>query len=137
MIFNLRSIFYVTITIAVVGLTSCTSEDKVSAKPVISGLELGKDNSHKAKIGDELHMDAEIVAEGLIKLVEVEMHLEGATGEHIDAEFPKYNGQKNADFHEHIEIPATAKEGEYHFHIKVVDQEGQTTEVEADVILEK
>ena len=43
---------------------------------VISDLELGISDSHVAYIGADLHVEAEIVAEGRIKLVMVEIHQE-------------------------------------------------------------
>ena len=56
-------------------LTSC--EDDVSiAKPVIDLLELGLNDSHMAYIGGDLHIEAEIVAEGKISTIEVEIHQE-------------------------------------------------------------
>ena len=128
--FKLKSIVLFVATLMVVGLSSC-GEDP--AAPTISGLEVGENNSGTAIIGDELHIDAEIVAEGEIDVIEVELHSEDGTGEDIEAEFTSYAGQKNADFHEHVEIPATATAGEYHFHLKVTDKEGQTTEADAEV----
>lgn len=130
MSFKLKSIVFFLAVFVAIGISSCEEEP---AAPTISGLEVGENNSKTATIGDELHLDAEIVAEGEIDKIEVELHSEDGTGEDIDESFDNYSGQKNADFHEHIEIPATAVAGEYHFHLKVTDKEGQVTEAEADV----
>jgi len=116
--------------VAVLGLSSC-GEDP--AAPTISNVEVGENNSKTAAIGEELHMDAEIDAPGKISKIEVELHPESGSGDDIEAEFTNYSGQLNADFHEHVEIPSTAAAGEYHFHLKVTDEEGQTTEVDAEV----
>ena len=42
-----------------------------------------------------------------------------------------YEGLKNTDFHEHIDIPADAAEGEYHLHLTVADKVGNTVEGES------
>lgn len=130
MIFKLKSITLAVVAVAVLGLSSC---DKEKDPPTISNLEVGENNSKTATIGDELHLDAEIDAPGKIDKIVVELHPEGGSGDDIEAEFTKYAGQLNADFHDHIEIPSTAEAGEYHFHLKVTDEEGQTTEVDAEV----
>lgn len=129
MSFKLKSVVLL-LALLVVGISSCTEDP---AAPTISGAEIGENNSMTATIGGELHMDAEIVAEGKIDKITVDLHLESGTGDDIEAEYTSYSGQLNADFHEDLDIPATATAGEYHFHLKVVDMEGQTTEYEADV----
>jgi len=57
--------------------TSCQKDDEV-AKPVITIHELGEGdshgNDHTAKIGGELHMDIDIVAEGTIDKIQVRIH---------------------------------------------------------------
>ena len=131
--FQFKSIAFFVAVFAVVGLTSC--EQEVEA-PMISNTEIGEDNSMKATIGGELHMDAQIDAPGKIAKIMVDLHLEEGSGEDIEAEYTSYAGQLNADFHEDLPIPSTAVAGEYHFHLKVVDEEGQTTEFEADVDIE-
>lgn len=129
MSFNLKSIVLL-LALVVVGVSSCTEDP---AAPTISGTEVGENNSMTATVGGELHIDAEIVAEGKIDKITVDLHPEGFTADDIEAEYTSYSGQLNADFHEDLDIPATAVAGEYHFHLKVVDQEGQTTSYEADV----
>lgn len=104
--------------------------------PVISGLEIGMNDNHKATVGGDLHLDAAITAVGLIDKIEIDLHPESGSGDDIEAVFTNYAGQSDIDFHNHIEIPATATPGEYHFHIKVTDQQGQTTSVDADVEIE-
>ena len=82
--------------------------------------------------GDDMHLEAEIVAEGLIKRIDVEIHKEDGSFE-IEKSYTegKYIGVKNTEFHEHIDIPANAPLGEYHLHFTVTDQQGQTTLAEA------
>lgn len=136
--FNFKSVVYSLSILTVVSLTSCNKDDdgSGSSAPGITIIELGESNSHKATIGADLHMEAEVVAEGTIEKIEVDMHPESGSGNDIEAVYTNYAGQKNADFHEHIEIPSTATPGEYHFHLKVVDKNGKTSEVDADIIIE-
>lgn len=117
-------------------LSSCDKDDD-TPKPVISELELGIGDSHIGYIGHDLHIQAQVVAEGLINMIEVEIHAEDGSNNEVHAEFD-YSEQtlKNTTFHEHVDIPDTFSPGEYHFHLTVTDKEGNQTSVEDDVALE-
>ena len=130
MILKFKSLVLALAAVALLGLSSCNDEKD---PPTISNTEVGENNSKTATIGGELHLDAEIDAPGKIDKITVDLHPEGGSGDDIEAEYTNYSGQLNADFHEDLAIPSTAEAGEYHFHLKVVDQEGQTTSFEADV----
>ena len=117
-------------------LTSCEKDETPATKPAINGLELGTGNNHIAYIGSDMHVEAEIIAEGKINTVAVEIHREDGAGDEIEAEYTDYAGLKNASFHKHIDIPAETAAGEYHFHLTVTDMEGQTTTVEEDISIE-
>jgi len=133
----MNSKFKLTLTLVaasfILMLPSCGEDEVELAAPTISNLEVGTGNSLMATIGSDLHLDAEIVAEGKIASIEIDMHNEDGTGDDIEVVFTNYNGKLNADFHEHIDIPSTTTEGDYHFHIKVTDEEGQSTEVDREV----
>lgn len=126
------------VLLAVFGLFATTSCDKTPA-PVITLTEVGHENSHDAVIGDDMHLEADIVAEGLIKSIYVEMHTEDGDYE-IEKSYTegKYIGVRNTEFHEHIDIPEDAPEGEYHLHFTVTDKKGQQTveEDHVDVVSE-
>ena len=113
--------------------TSCNKEEN-PAKPTVNLTEVGHDNEKVAMRGDDLHLEADILAEGLIKRIDVEIHQENGTYE-IEKSYTegKYVGVKNVEFHEHIDIPADAPLGEYHLHFTVTDQKGQTTLAEAHI----
>ncbi len=115
---------------------------------MISDLEIGHDNSQVGYRGSDLHIDAEIVAEGRIDRITIEIHYEGdhhhhhnspKNGDHDDHgwEFEhtwtEYNGLLNTRFHKHIDIPVDAETGHYHFHFIVIDMQGKATEVERDL----
>lgn len=129
--------FIVIFTLAVAGVfTACNQDDEISA-PEITGLEVGLSNSRVAYIGSDLHVEAEIIAEGKIALVNVEMHKEDGSGEEIEAEFDEFAGLKNTNFHKHIDIPAETTAGDYHFHLTVTDQNGNSTTVEEEITIEE
>lgn len=115
---------------------SCEKEDKV-ARPEISELELGIGNNHVAYIGSDLHIEAEIVAEGVINQVIVEIHQEEGSSEEIVATFDEFAGKKNTTFHKHIDIPDGTTAGTYHCHLTVTDKEGYETTVEEEISLEE
>ena len=124
-------------------LVSC---EEVS-KPEIGNFELGYQGSGTAVVGEELHMDAEIVAEGTIDRIRVEIHpesehamkslaeLSDGEGWEFDSTYTKFSGLKNTTFHEHIEIPDHAEAGHYHFHFEVTDMEGYQSVYEDELEL--
>ena len=122
---------FLAIVTLVAGLAAC---QKNPSAPKITLTEVGHENSGKAEQGDDMHLEAEIVAEGLIKSIHVEIHKENGSYE-IEKSYTtgKYIGVKNTEFHEHIGIPAEAPLGEYHLHFTVTDNEGQTATAETHV----
>ena len=128
---------------AVVVMTSCGKAEK----PEIVSFELGYENSKTAYAGDDLHMDAEVVAEGTIDMIRIVIHPEGGhtkkgvrsvsdEGEwEVDTTYTRFSGLKNTIFHEDIEIPADADPGYYHFYFEVTDMEGYQTVYEDELEL--
>ncbi len=112
-------------------LGACSTTEPVS-KPVISDVEIGHENSKVVNVGEDLHIEASIVADGKIAKIIVEIHQEEGDYK-IEKEFTDAAGRKNTDFHKHINIPNDAPEGEYHLHIEVVDMLGNETKYEADI----
>lgn len=124
--------------LSMLALTSC-EKDETSAKPAVEITEVGSDNTGKVTAGNNLHLEAEIVAEGLIAEITVEIHQEEGGDFEIKETFgadSEYSGLKNTKFHEHIDIPADAPAGEYHLHLTVKDREGQTTTKESKLFIE-
>ncbi len=122
---------------------SC-EKDATVLKPVVTITELGYENSKIGYAGSDLHIEAEIVAEGRIDKVTIEIHREGDHNKsltialydnewEVDTTYTKFSGLKNATFHEHIEIPVYAEPGDYHFHFIVTDMEGNQTSVEEEI----
>ncbi len=126
---------------AVVIMTSCGKTEK----PEIGSFELGYENSKIAYVGGDLHINAEVVAEGTIDRIHIVIHPEGEHGKkgvrsamdegewEVDTTYTKFSGLKNTTFHEHIEIPMDAEPGDYHFHFEVTDMEGYQTVIEEEL----
>lgn len=131
--------------IGVLLVTMAISCEKTGAKPEIDFHELGYENSKTAEAGDELHMDAEVLAENKIDRIQVILHPEGeehkkssktrlSEGEwEFDSVYTEFSGLKNTEFHKHIEVPPDAEAGHYHFHFSVTDLEGYQTVYEDEV----
>jgi hypothetical protein len=118
-------------------LTSCgdDDDDKLPAKPVVTLTEVGHNNLHFAHPGHDLHLEATIVAEGLIKSIDIEIHGEGDNKYEIKKSYTegKYIGVRNTDFHEHIDISADIPNSDYHLHFTVTDMKGQQTTAESHI----
>lgn len=122
--------------------TACHDEDEAekAKAPVIQLTEVGHDNEKHAHPGDDLHLEGDIIAEGLIKSILVEIHQEDGDYEmefkYDDAkQYSKYIGIRNCEFHEHIDIPEDAPLGEYHLHVIVTDQQGQTGSAKSELTM--
>lgn len=114
--------------------TSCKKDEPTLSAPKITLSELGHENEKVAYAGTDLHVEAEIIAEAKIKTVTIEIHKENEESKwELDTTFTEFEGQKNADFHKHIDIPVDVEKGEYHFHFKVVDMQGNETVVEEEL----
>lgn len=125
---------FILIGLTLVTWTACDKDDDGPAVdgPLIETLEVGHDNDRTAHPGSDLHLDAAILAPGTIASITLSIHPEGAEGWEFEQVFTAgYEGLKNADFHEHIDVPATAAEGEYHLHLTVADKAGNTVEEES------
>ena len=103
--------------------------------PAITFKEVGEGDSHKAVIGQKMHLEAQIEAPHKIAKIEVEFHNTAAKYEKVYTYTgEKYLGQTSVLFHEHPEIPADAPEGEYHIHFTVTDANDISTTEEAEGI---
>jgi len=137
---NIR-FFFLLSTILFGFLSSCKKDNEeipALAKPQISALEIGSGNNKNVQAGSDLHLEGDILAEALIAKIEIEVHQEGGgqykfTKAYTDG---KYIGVKNATFHEHIDVPADAPAGAYHFQFTVTDKAGNTTTIESPLTIQ-
>ncbi|MCW3785201.1 DUF4625 domain-containing protein [Plebeiibacterium sediminum] len=116
---------------------SCEDDDNQdNTKPTVTELEVGHDG--EAHIGEALHLEFYVEDNDLLDYYSVEIHggEEGQeeseiTGWKYEEEFTEIRNKKNYTVHHHgIMIPETVEEGEYHFHLRVVDMSGNVTEIE-------
>lgn len=140
--YNIKLIILTLLTAGI--LFSCKKDEETIAAPSISDFELGYDNSQISYLGADLHMEANVVAEGKINTIRVTIHPEGEEhkstaeeGWEIDTTYSSFYGLKNTNFHEHLDIPTTADTGHYHFHFIVIDLEGNSTEMEKELLIMK
>ena len=123
---------------AVLSVASCKKDEDnpIAQQPTIETLEVGHDNNQTTQPGSDLHLDAAILAPGTIASITLEIHPEGDEGWEFEKVFTEgYAGLKNADFHEHIDVPAEAATGEYHLHLEVTDKSGNTVTAESHLNL--
>ena len=142
----MKKLFYLSLSIIFSAfiISSC-EENNEAPKPEISMHEFGYEDSGMGSPGSDFHIEADILAEGKIDVIIIEIHPEdehkknspGAISNEekwdVDTTYTKFSGLKNTDFHEHLEIPANAEHGHYHFHLKVNDMEGNQTSLEREI----
>lgn len=146
---NINKIKQIFVVLAVVLLqatvTSCSKdegkqiEDVVIQKPKVENLEIGYQNSKKAYPESDLHLEAHITAEQTIKSVRVQIipKKSGASW-YVDVTYTKgFAGNKEANLHQHYDIPKKAKEGTYDVVIIVTDAKGNKTIVEDTLTIER
>ena len=74
---NIKSAFIAIISISFsLVMTACNDDDDKVTKPVVTLTEVGHKNSGTVAAGDDLHLEADIVAEGLVARIDIEIHLE-------------------------------------------------------------
>lgn len=142
---NTNQKILITVVLSVAILFQACKKETIMSKPVIIMTELGLNNTKKAYAGGDLHMDAEVEAAGKIKTISIEIHPEeehgskseqfrlGVSAWEADTVYTSFEGLKNTSFHEHLEIPADASAGHYHFHFVVTDMEGNQSTYEDEI----
>ena len=123
------------IMVSAVIFAGCSKNDIAAPKIILT--EVGEDNCKTAECGKELHLEANIVTECLIKSINIEIHQKTDGGREIEQSYTsgKYIGIKNTVFHEHIDIPADMPTGEYHLHFTVADKENRTATKEEQILI--
>lgn len=116
---------------------SCSSDDDLQGTvflPEIHELEVGVNNNLTAYIGSDLHIEAEIFAENLIKSVTVKISNQDNSW-NLEEVYEEFSGQRNALFHKHIDIDSEIPAGTYKFLFNVSDQMGNGVEQEMNIEL--
>ncbi|MEC3878855.1 DUF4625 domain-containing protein [Parapedobacter sp. 10938] len=128
-----KHFIYILLGLTLFTWAACSKDESPAVdKPLIESLEVGHDNNRMVRPGGDLHLDAAILAPGGIAHITLEIHPEIGDGWVFEQVFTDgYEGLKNTDFHQHIDVPVDAAEGEYHLHVTVTDQAGQVAEAES------
>lgn len=120
--------------------TACRKDsqpDPELAKPTIDNIEIGLGNNQIGVIGEDFHLNAEILAGDKIENVQVKIL--PRTGEtytkpwEFAITWDQYKDAKNATVHKHFDIPVDAVGGTYDFLIIVNDQNGTTLEERREI----
>lgn len=115
-------------------LNACKKDEPILGAPTISGLEVGTSNNKTAYPGNDLHVEAQIEAPGTIAEVKLQINPVSGTGWKFNRTFIEgFSGLKNAEFHEHFDVPIDAAVGMYKLVLTVTDKNGKTTKIESDL----
>lgn len=127
-------------------LNSCSSDDDgaVLDAPTISNFEYGEGSDHSteqvAYKGSDIHLEAEINAEAVVSSITLSIHSHDLTlGEdEVEWDFEQVFTDANylvinPTFHEHVDVPTNIPSGEYHVELTVVDENGNSTEIEGHI----
>jgi len=131
---KIKTMAVILTAINIIFFNSCKKDEETLARPQITLTEVGLENSKIGYLDSDLHLEADIVAEGKINTIKVEIHPEGTGTWEYDTIYTEFSGLKNTTFHKHIDIPSNiADTGDYHLHFIVVDMNGNETVVESDM----
>jgi len=117
---------------------ACKKDDDVVdiAAPTITAMEVGPNNSKVAHPGNDVHVEAQIVATANMESVTLEINPKSGTGWKLNTVYTEgFAGLKNAEFHKHVDVPADAALGSYTVKLKVRDTNGKETTVASDLEL--
>jgi len=143
-----RSLFTIAALAAGLIFTSCEDDEATvdTEAPQITDLEVGHDG--ELHTGEDVHLEFNVTDNVKLAYYEVEIHAEGEEDhdhrviakEHWEYEnrFDEISGLRNKEVHHHdIQVPDSSEVelGEYHFHLLVADEAGNTTESELELML--
>ena len=129
---------------------SCNKDDDkdTTTPPEITDFKAGSHDHSTNEIprGGEVIVDFKVFSrnDGRLEAYHIEIHDHPESGDPADEyllidEFfdndPTYKGTRNATVHKHIPVPHDAPLGEYHVEVFVVDEFGNTAEVEGYIFV--
>lgn len=119
-------------------IAACKKDEDVIPQPSITDFEIGYENSKVVTRGSDLHLEAEILAPGTIANIKIEIRTSTTSGWTYDQTFTEgYEGTKNSEFHEHIDVPASAGLGNYQIRIIVTDKNGRSSTAESQLTIQE
>lgn len=132
-----RSILYsMFFMLTATAFLSCSKEEaqKVVEKPTVLLKEVGTKNSRVAYAGQDLHLDAEVIASE--KIAHIKLQITRAETNYgwdfIKTYTEGYAGLKNAEFHEHVDVPDDARPGIYTVLLIATDERGEKSQDKVD-----
>lgn len=124
-------------------LQSCSSDDDsaITSAPEITDFEYGEGSTHSTDLfaykGSDIHIAADIYAEATVSSITLSIHAHDLElgDDEVDWDFETVYTDSdylviNPGFHEHVDVPTDIPSGEYHIELTVVDEQGNSTEVE-------
>ncbi|RXG11437.1 DUF4625 domain-containing protein [Leeuwenhoekiella aestuarii] len=130
--------YHITLTVTDANGNSTEVEGHIHIEDPISISDISIDES--VARGNDFHAEFMIEAIHGVHHVVVDIHAHGLTvgaGEvewDFEQEFEEgLHGETSVEFHEHIDVPATAPVGEYHMLITIEDEEGNTQEIDTHI----
>lgn len=132
----MKKIFFMTALVLLcmfnIIFASCDNENDpqpMVSKPVATLAEVGEENCKEAVAGKDLHLEGDLVAEGLIARIDVTIASADGKTTVLKQSYTsgKYINVKNTTFHEHLDIPSNTAAGDYQLTFVVTDKLGQST----------
>jgi len=101
--------------------------------------EVGIGNSRVVYAKQDLHVDAKVTAPDKIAYVKMQITLAETNygWDFIKTYTTGYEGLKNTDFHEHVDVPENASPGNYELLLIAVDELGQRVQAKAGFEIRK
>lgn len=130
--------YHITLTVTDENGNSTEVEGHIHIMDPITTSDLSIDET--VARGNDFHAEFMIAAVHGVHHVVVDIHAHGLTvgaGEvewDFEQEFEDgLHGETSVEFHEHIDVPATAPVGEYHMVITIEDEEGNTSKIDTHI----
>jgi hypothetical protein len=121
--------------------SSCKKDNEDKTPPIVTELEIGLNNSMTFFQGGDVHLEFVATDNEELGYYTVEIHPESdkkISGWEFYQRWDFEPGLKNVLVHQHeMQVPADATTGAYHFHLMVVDKEGNANSIERDVMVEE
>ncbi|NJB37410.1 DUF4625 domain-containing protein [Croceivirga sp. JEA036] len=130
--------YHISLTVTDANGNSTEIEGHIDIMEPITTSEMSIDET--VARGSDFHVEFMIDAVNGIHNVTVDIHahgLEVAEGEQewdFEQEYEEgLHGETSAEFHKHIDVPATAPAGEYHMMITIEDENGNTSVIDTHI----
>lgn len=146
--FKSTKIFGLLLMALAIAFVSCSDDEDTTTPPEITDFSAGSHDhsTNEIKRGGEVIVDfkARSMNDGRLHAYHIEIHDHPASGNPAD-EFklidelfdnnPTFKGTRNASVHKHIAVPADAPLGEYHVEVVVIDEFGNSSEVDTLIFI--